>query len=531
MATYSRPGVFINEIPLPQINEPADNGTAYGTFIGAFPKGPVEPTLVSSWTEFVKLFGKPNSSFFAPTAVYSFFANGGRNAYIVRSTGSLSGETPIEAASASVVLVDEDDEDTIKISAKTPGDWANSVLSIRIAYGVVDGDETLFSVLVFESISGVNQLVEQFNDLSMDVDSSRYFEGVVNSGSRYIKAERLTYTGLIPVESGSSYVALTGGASAVDDAVESTGTVKRVLLLADYEDALALLDTIPNPLVINLPDVAYYFEQGDTSSFETDQAEIYTALLAYVEERTDAFAVIDVPKGSTVTEALEFASLVKSVQTGSNAAVYYPWLVIPDNSRGTTGATKTIAPGAAVVGQYLATDASRGVFKTPAGLSNVVAQAVATERKFTNAELDSLNSSSVPVNAIRNVPGSGIVIMGGRTLRNVPGDRYINARRSLIYIKKELESLSSFAVFENNSTRLWNRLTSTLGAFLLDYWANGGLRGNTPQQAFYVKCDSTTTTEADILNGQVNIEVGVALEYPAEFVVINIGQITGSASF
>jgi len=65
---------------------------------------------------------------------------------------------------------------------------------------------------------------------------------------------------------------------------------------------------------------------------------------------------------------------------------------------------------------------------------------------------------------------------------------------------------------------------------LRNYWQGGNLRGTTPDQAFYVKCDSTTTSFSDIQNGRVNIQIGVALQYPAEFVVITIGQLTGNAS-
>ena len=183
-----------------------------------------------------------------------------------------------------------------------------------------------------------------------------------------------------------------------------------------------------------------------------------------------------------------------------------------------------------MAGQFLATDASRGPSKTPAGLNNVIALAVSTEHPFTNAELDAINVSTSPINAIRNVPGAGIVAMGGRTLDNTPNNRYINIRRSLIFIEKNLNDLTSFAVFENNDSRLWLRLRTVLNAFLLSYWQSGGLRGTNPGQAYYVKCDSTTTTFADIQNGRVNIEVGVALQYPAEFVVIKIGQLTGNAS-
>ena len=120
--------------------------------------------------------------------------------------------------------------------------------------------------------------------------------------------------------------------------------------------------------------------------------------------------------------------------------------------------------------------------------------------------------------------------MGGRTFSNTSPNRYINMRRSLIYLKKELNDRSQFAVFENNDERLWNQITSALSSFLNIYWQQGGLRGATPNQAFYVRCDATTTSQADIVNGRVNIEIGVAFEYPAEFIVITIGQITGSAS-
>lgn len=183
-----------------------------------------------------------------------------------------------------------------------------------------------------------------------------------------------------------------------------------------------------------------------------------------------------------------------------------------------------------MVGQYLATDASRGVFKTPAGLGNKIALAVATERQLTNAELDTLNSSTSPINVIRQVPGAGIVVMGGRTLDNTPGNRYINVRRSMIYIKKEITDLSGFAVFENNDSRLWAQLRTTLNVFLRSYWQQGGLRGSSPDQAFFVRCDASNNSTADIQNGRVNIEIGVALEYPAEFVVIKLGQLTGNAT-
>ena len=177
----------------------------------------------------------------------------------------------------------------------------------------------------------------------------------------------------------------------------------------------------------------------------------------------------------------------------------------------------------------VSTDASRGVFKAPAGmdarLSGVVSVAA-----LTNSELDDLNQGDpAPVNAIRYIPGSGIVVMGARTLKPGYADRYIPVRRSLIYLRKALTDLTSFAVFEPNDFRLWSQITSALEAFLTDFWQQGGLRGLAPADAYFVKCDSENNPIESIDQGEVNIEVGVALQRPAEFVVIRISQYDSGA--
>jgi phage tail sheath protein FI len=118
--------------------------------------------------------------------------------------------------------------------------------------------------------------------------------------------------------------------------------------------------------------------------------------------------------------------------------------------------------------------------------------------------------------------------MGARTLlQDGTANKYVNMRRSLIYIKEQLSDITTFALFENNDERLWAKLRTSVASFLNDYRNQGGLRGTTPQQAFYVKCDAENNSTNAIANGEVHIEVGVALQYPAEFVVINLSQTTG----
>ena len=493
MATYSRPGVFIQEVELPQTITLADNGSAIGAFIGALAKGTTAvPVLLNSWTDFIKTFGALDDAYPTTWAAYNFFANGGRQLYVKRITGT-------GAISASVTLEDSagSPDNTLTISASSAGTWGND-LSVSIAAA---GAADRFAVL----INYKGNLVEKFDDLSMTSTDKRYAISYINATSKYVIASDEESGTASPWPAITTATALVSGANGA------------ALTAGDY--VFTAFDPINNPLVFNVPDAAYLADG--------DSAAVSSLLVSYCEDRGDSFAVIDVPSGKTVNDAKSFIEGVSSTQ--GQAASYYPWLLIPDTLKAAPGATRLQAPGASMVGQYLATDAARGVFKTPAGYNNRIALAVSTEKQLTNAELDTLNTGTTPLNAIRQIPGSGIIVMGGRTLNNTTGDRYINVRRSIIYIKKELERLSSPAVFENNDERLWSQLRLTLGTFLRNYWQNGGLRGASPSEAYYVLCDESTNTAADILNGNVNIEVGVALEYPAEFIIIKLGQITGNA--
>ena len=120
--------------------------------------------------------------------------------------------------------------------------------------------------------------------------------------------------------------------------------------------------------------------------------------------------------------------------------------------------------------------------------------------------------------------------MGARTLKAGYVDKYVPVRRTLIYLRKSLTDLSQFALFEPNDAALWRRINSSFSSFLTGFWAQGGLTGGSPNQAYYVKVDSSNNPQASIDNGEVHIEIGVALQRPAEFVIIKIGQFNGSTT-
>jgi len=593
MATYSRPGVYVQEVPLPQAVQLANVSQSVGAMAGWLSKGSIAaPVLVSSWSEFVKNFGNLNDSYPTTWAAYNFFANGGRQLYVQRlaGTGATAGTiafndnsgttitstvtaasatggtvtytasnaftsgqtvsitglsttafnltsvtiasatssqftvtnaatgTAVTGASATATVVTTSNP-VFTLTAINPGAWANSYA----AQVVSGGSSTTFGLNIY-SVSGTNYtMVESFQDLSMSPTDKGFVRTVINTLSTYVTIGTSGFDATkTPFKTATTPTTFSSGA----DGTLPGRTDYYNAASSPATGAWANFDVINNPLVMYSPDAAY----AATSTLTT---QLHGDAMIYASTRDDAFVVIDTPSGlsasaaqTNVTASLAVAA---ASTTGNIAAAYYPWINIPDGTK-IPGATRLQAPGAAIVGQYLATDASRGVFKTPAGLGNKIALAVSTEHLFTNAELDTLNTSVDPVNAIRQVPGAGIVVMGGRTLDNTSNNRYINIRRSLIFIEKQMKDLASFAIFENNDARLWSQIRSSLNSFLLSYWQQGGLRGTDPKQAYYVKIDESTTTFSDIQNGRVNIEVGVALQYPAEFIVIKLGQLTGNAS-
>jgi len=105
-------------------------------------------------------------------------------------------------------------------------------------------------------------------------------------------------------------------------------------------------------------------------------------------------------------------------------------------------------------------------------------------------------------------------------------NKYVNMRRSLNYIRKNLQELTEFAIFENNDEILWAQIRSRINVFLNQYRNQGGLRGGSPSDSYFILCNAQNNTAQSIQNGEIHIQIGVALQYPAEFVVIDLTQKT-----
>ena len=134
------------------------------------------------------------------------------------------------------------------------------------------------------------------------------------------------------------------------------------------------------------------------------------------------------------------------------------------------------------------------------------------------------------VNALKVVPGGGIIVNGARTLKRTDITKYVPVRRTLNYVKSNVDTIASFSVFEPNGERVWTDINTRISRFLSDLWAAGGLKGRNATEAFYIVCDATNNPAYSVENGELHVEVGVALQAPAEFIIINISQFAGGSS-
>ena len=251
-----------------------------------------------------------------------------------------------------------------------------------------------------------------------------------------------------------------------------------------------------------------------------------SAAMAYCEQRR-AFFITDLPGNvATLSDATDWISAAATPKS-PNAAAYFPRLDFPDPMRGNRA--RAMPSAGAIAGLYARIDASRGVWKAPAGTEAVLRGPTDVDVKVNDAEQGTLNP--LGLNVSRALPVYGNVVWGARTLEGADQLssqwKYIPVRRLALYIEESLFRGTKWAVFEPNDEPLWAQLRLSVGTFMHNLFRQHAFEGASPRQAYLVKCDSETTTQADIDLGIVNIIVGFAPLKPAEFVVIQITQLAG----
>jgi phage tail sheath protein FI len=232
--------------------------------------------------------------------------------------------------------------------------------------------------------------------------------------------------------------------------------------------------------------------------------------------------------GMTVDTVAEASAFRNGLNTANSyGALYFPWVKTLDPTGGSRSPILA-PPSGFVAGLYARIDATRGVWKAPAGVEASLNGLVGLAAELSDVEQGVLNP--LAVNVIRRFPGAGTVAFGARTISSDPQWRYVPVRRTAIMLRVSIFYGIQWAVFEPNDEPLWSQLRLNIGSFLTTLFRQGAFQGASPNEAFFVKCDSETTTQADIDLGVVNVLVGFAPLKPAEFVVVRISQKAGQAS-
>jgi hypothetical protein len=580
--TIISPGVFARENDISFIQPaPVEAGAA---IIGPAVKGPVEePTIVTSYNQYVRNFGETfvsastKQEYLTSIAVKNYFQQGGSSVLVTRVvTGSFTQATSTHVSAS---VQDSTQPFVLKTLGKgalfnnstsltSPGTEiagsggalvSGSADNIRWEIANKDNAKGTFSLLVRRGDDSHNNKVvlETFNNISLDPNSSNYIEKVIGTqyktkatdGSKtyvktvgdyvnksnyiYVSAVNLptvdylqndgttvnvdaagtSYSASLPInESGSFYNATGTNAVASANYFDSiSNTNAQGLTSGNYTDAISILDNKDEYIfnVLSTPGLIYE---------NSDQAGVLNSVITLAESRGDCIAVVDLDNyGSTVSNITSTATSLNS----SYASSYWPWVqVVSATGRNVWAPASVVVPGI-----YAFTDNSSAPWFAPAGLvRGGIVGVIQAEQKLTRTQRDSLYDGKV--NPIATFPGQGIAVFGQKTLQTKASalDR-VNVRRLLIQLKKFLGDQARNLVFEQNTVATRNRFLSVVNPYLESVVQRQGL------YAFRVVMDDTNNTADVVDRNQLVGQIFIQPAKTAEFIVLDFTVEPTGATF
>lgn len=533
--TPTYPGIYIQELPSSShAITPAP--TSIAAFIGYshpyktrnFGVAQQIFSFIDYETYFGGLFTSGATDASLPRAVYQFFLNGGSSAFVVGLQPSIAGSGGTTRLGPGGKSPSTDpvttDEDGFVFTALEPIDivpMSVTITNVRtISGGTTNG--------TFDVIITYGNRIETFRGITLsNQDSPTNPDKLINNKSTLVTVAPGTPNGKF----GTALNPVPPATITFQDVTSATDVTG--FIAADFLpvfDANSSLDNVEIFNLLLIPGVV-------------DNKVVSTALS--FAERKRAFAILDPPPQALASGAsnahpspiqywmtgLGGSSSGYMLPTSQNGAIYFPYLVSTDPI---TSRSIPVAPSGFVAGIYARTDADRGVWKAPAGLAATlrnttgpVASGVMNDPQQGVLNLDSID-------CLRTFAGVGTVVWGARTLvasnTAFQQSTYVPVRRMTLFIEQTLLANLRWVVFEPNDEPLWAAIRASIEGFLLSLFRQGALQGDTPSEAFQVKCDSSTTTPADQQNGIVNIVVAFAPLKPAEFVIIKIAQLAGQTA-
>lgn len=580
--TPTYPGVYVEEISS-GVHTIIGVATSITAFLGRAVCGPTnEPTTINSFGDFERQFGGLDAGCPMSYAVRDFYLNGGDRALIVRlyRPDATGGDGLARFAL-----------DNLKFAATNPGDWGSALRTtadvevsdeMRGPLGITN-DDLLFNL----TVTGPNGVTESYRNLTV-VDSSRRIDKVLATDSNLIQwdgdfpqqvpnlplikaacdarqsllnAQNATPTVQATID--AAQAAYDAACANLDDAATKADKQLQAALAAKPQvpaditaaqkavsDADAAMKTSNGQ---SLDATAYQGNQAQkTGLYALDKADLFNLLCIPPDSRdgdTDAavyqsameycagrraMLIVDSPAAWSENAVTAAATAKQGLPTlglsgtyARNAALYFPRVTEADPLQ--EGRPDTFVPCGIIAGIMASTDMARGVWKAPAGLDASLNGIAGLEVNLTDAENGMLNP--LAINCLRFFPAAGQVVWGARTLRGsdqlADDYKYIPVRRLALYIEESLYRGTQWVVFEPNDEPLWASIRLNVGAFMHGLYRLGAFQGQTPKDAYFVKCDSETNPQDQINQGIVNIVVGFAPLKPAEFVIIQVQQMTG----
>ncbi|KAM3094014.1 phage tail sheath family protein [Phormidesmis sp. 146-35] len=556
---YFAPGVYVEEVD--RGSRPIEGvSLSVAGFIGFTEdvRGGAEvfqPTLVTSWDQYLQYFAKDKSdgytdfNAYLPFAVDGWFKNGGGRCWVT-SIGTGMGKKDDKPAAPPLLIAAGGNRPSLKITAKEPPaddkapKGAVTVSILPSTPPTVDGKTPVDTGEFFEiEVRVGGQLVEPLDAATQKKTPIYSNLSMVNNGA--VVAEKLKDSKYVTIAIDPS----AGGPALAMRPINGTYPFPAPPQVRTQEDFAVKLPgassdrtgikglfEVDEVAMVACPDLMLAFQKGwlDLDQVHAIMVMIIGACETSFPSPPFRMAVIDAPpvqigknENKAVTPDQQKPQHVAEWLSKFNyrsqfAALYYPWIEVA-NPRD-SGKPILVPPCGHMMGIWARVDQGRGVFKAPANETPRGVIGLAYEVNIREQEL--LNPQGI--NCIRNFSNytRGYKVWGARTL--VEPDniqwRYISVRRLMSYIAKSIEMGTQWVVFEPNDQDLWARVTRTVSNFLEGLWRQGALFGGSPAEAFYVKCDATINTPDTIMKGRLYIEIGVAPVRPAEFVIFQISQ-------
>ncbi len=414
--------------------------------------------------------------------------------------------------------------------------------SFTLPTSITDTTQQLFLSVIASEVNYVTAKVENVNGKTFDLTLSvHHTDGTVESESTYqaVSVDPTSANSIDKKLLQESKIAYVTSGTSLPNQAPLAGTYYSVKAMqTDGDDGLYLtannflgsqdnktgLYALEKTDLFNLLCIPPYQQEP---AAQTVDSTVISAAVSYCERRR-AFFIIDPPANWESKDDAK-KDIVNVSPVNSNAAVFFPRVIAPNSLN--NNQLQEFVPCGMIAGIFSRIDAQRGIWKAPAGLEANLVGVTKFSVPLTDAEIGELNP--LGLNCLRVAPAAGPVVWGARTRE---GDdrlasqwKYIPVRRMALYLEESLYRGTQWAVFEPNDQPLWSQLRLNIGSFMNNLFRQGAFQGKTTQEAYFVKCDSDTTTQTDIDNGIVNVLVGFAPLKPAEFVVIKIQQIAGQS--